>query len=145
MEVDFKSRNKKIREDDDRERNIVLTCEVVGIEQDYVSVRAPRNSTFTLDAFEDSIGSGLEILYHVSLAMIQESLVSDDGGSHYNNLGDVTVIYDLNADDENRENEVHSEHEIKTIFARKLLNLQIGGELLLSFDDHEVVIRMNRK
>lgn len=145
--TDLKSRNNVLNRENEHGRTIKLSCTVVGIEQDYWDTRMPRDATYMMEAYEDSIGTALHNLYRVSLRMIEESLIGDDDRSEkYTGLGDVDMIFDLDkeGEDEDREAKVKSAEHVKQYLAAKLMALEIGGQLTLSFDGHEVVFKMWR-
>jgi hypothetical protein len=118
---------------------------VHGIEQDFWDSRTPRNVKYSLKAYSDSIGTALQNLYEVSLVMIERALIEEDSTNTYKSLAEVKVIYDEDEQDRDKgEIKVKSREEIEAFLAAKLMNLQIGGELDLSFDDIEVTFEMKR-
>jgi len=145
MDVNWKSRDLPIDDDRDYKRSIKLVCRVHGIEQDFWDSRTPRNVKYSLKAYSDSIGTALQNLYEVSLVMIERALIEEDSTNTYKSLAEVKVIYDEDEQDRDKgEIKVKSREEIEAFLAAKLMNLQIGGELDLSFDDIEVTFEMKR-
>jgi len=77
--------------------------------------------------------------------MIERALIEEDSTDMYKSLADIDTIFDLGAqDDDEREIKVESREDIETFLAAKLMDLQIGGEIHLSFDDIEVDFEMKR-
>jgi hypothetical protein len=144
-ETILKSRDVVIRRDDTAKRTIKLSCAVLGIEQDYWDTRMPRGAKYKMEAYEDSLGTALHNLYRVSLRMIEESLLGDDDRSeHYTGLGDIDMIFDLDKNDDERETKVENAEQVKKYLVAKLMTLEIGRQLTLSFDNHEVVFKIWR-
>lgn len=143
--TDLKLRDTALKRADSHKRTIKLSCKVIGIDQDYWNTRMPSGPEYTMKTYEDSIGTALHNLYIVSLAMIEEYLRDDDDRSEkYTSLGDLDTVYDLDEEGDERETEVESADQVRMYLAAKLMALEIGGQLNLSFDNHLVVFKMWR-
>lgn len=152
MNIDFLSKSFLTRNTElqkgDREREIILKLRVYGIEQDYCDSRTPRKVEYKFKAHEDSIGTALNNMYQVALVAILQAMKEEDScAKPYENFGDLDMLFDLNAEDDERETSVISgdDVQVKLYLARKLFALQIGGEIHCSFDDVEFHISMKRK
>ena len=143
MDIDLKSRDLKLRHED-RERSIKLYCDVHGIEQDYHDIRTPRNVKYSLEAHEDSIGTALNNLHRVAIVMIEQALIEEDSIDKYRGLDDVDTISETDTDGEEREFVIKGRNVIEWFLASKLMNLQIGEVIHLSFDDVGVTFGMYR-
>lgn len=143
MEIDLKSRDVELSKND-RKRSIKLYCDVHGIEEDYPDIRTPRNVKYSLEAHEDSIGTALNNLYRISIVMIEQALIEETSIDKYKSLDDVLSVSETEADGEEIEFLTKGSEVIRKFLASKLMNLQIGEVIDLSFDEVRVKFGMYR-
>ena len=146
MSIYFQLRDKELDFHDYREtRTLKLSCHVYGIDEDFFYSRTPRNVKYSIEAHEDSIGTALNNLYKVSLIIIEQALIDvDEAGMGCDSLDDVKWIYDID-DKYNKRTKIESRAQVELFFATKLMALQIGKSLNLSFQDVEVKFQIEKQ